>query len=57
MVDSTPTWQGPPSTTASIFPSISSMQSAAQVQLGRPEVLALGAAMGTPASRMMASVT
>ena len=57
MVDSTPTAQGPPSTMPSIFPFISSSTSAAQVQLGRPEVLALGAATGTPASRMTASVT
>ena len=36
---------------------MSSITSAAVVQLGRPEVLALGAATGTPASRMMDSVT
>ena len=47
----------PDATTASILPSISSITSAAVVQLGRPEVLALGAATGTPASRMMDSVT
>ena len=57
MVDSTPTTQGPPSTTPSILPSMSSMTSAALVQLGRPERLALGAATGTPASRRMAKVT
>ena len=57
MVDSTPTVQGPPSTTPSILPSISSSTSWAVVQLGRPEVLALGAATGMPASRMMARVT
>ena len=38
-------------------PSMSSSTSCAVVQLGRPDRLALGAAMGTPASRMMASVT
>ena len=57
IVDSTPTAQGPPSTTPLIRPSISSSTSWAVVQLGRPERLALGAAMGMPASRMIASVT
>jgi len=57
MVDSTPTVQGPPSTMPSILPSMSSIMWAAVVGLGRPEVLPLGAAMGTPAARMMARVT
>ena len=57
MVDSTPTAQGPPSTMAGILPFMSSSTSWALVQLGRPEVLALGAAMGTPAASMMAKVT
>ena len=57
MVDSTPTVQGPPSTMPSMRPSMSSMTSWARVQLGRPERLALGAAIGTPASRMMAVAT
>ena len=57
MVDSTPTRQAPPSTMPSIFPSMSSSISDALVGLGRPEVLPLGAATGTPASRMMARVT
>ena len=37
--------------------SMSSIMWAAVVGLGRPEVLPLGAAMGTPAARMMARVT
>ena len=57
MVDSTPTRQGPPSTMPSIFPSMSSSISAALVGLGRPEVLPLGAATGTPARRMISRVT
>ena len=57
MVDSTPTRQGPPSTMPSILPSISSSMSAALVGLGRPEVLPLGAATGTPAARIIARVT
>ena len=57
MVDSTPTAQGPPSTMPSIRPSMSSRTSWAQVQLGRPERLALGAATGTPASRRRARAT
>ena len=54
MVDSTPTAQGPPSTMASIFPSISSSICPAVVGLGRPEVFPEGAAMGTSAAAMMA---
>ena len=57
MVDSTPTVQGPPSTMPSILPSMSSIMWAAVVGLGRPEVLPLGAAMGTSAASMMARVT
>ena len=43
--------------TMSTRPPTSSITSWAEVQLGRPEVLALGAAMASPASRMMARVT
>ena len=57
MVDSTPRLQGPPSTRPLILPSMSSMTSWAVVQLGRPDTLALGAAMGTPASRIIARAT
>ena len=57
MVDSTPTRQGPPSTTPSILPSMSSRTCAAVVQLGRPEVLALGAATGAPEAAIIARVT
>ena len=57
IVDSTPTLHAPPSKMPSIFPSISSTMSAAVVGLGRPEVLPDGAATGTPAARMTASVT
>ena len=57
IVDSTPTVQGPPSNMPSILPSISSIISAMQVGLGRPEVLPEGAAMGTSAAAMMARVT
>ena len=57
MVDSTPTRHAPPSTMPSIFPSMSSSMSAALVGLGRPEVLPLGAATGTPACRMISRVT
>ena len=57
MVLSTPTVQGPPSTMPSILPSMSSIMCPAVVGLGRPEVLPLGAAIGTPAASMMASVT
>ena len=42
---------------ASIGPSISSSMWAAVVGLGRPEVLPLGAATGTPDASMMARVT
>ena len=56
-VDSTPTAQLPPSMIMSIRPPTSSSTSWAEVQLGRPEVLALGAAMAIPASRIMARVT
>ena len=41
----------------SILPSISSSMCCAVVGLGRPEVLPLGAATGTPAAAMMARVT
>ena len=54
---STPTPHAPPSNTAAILPSMSSRTCAAVVQLGRPEVLALGAATGTPEAAMMARVT
>ena len=53
-MDSTPTAHAPPSTTAAILPAMSSMTCAAVVVEGRPEVLAEGAAMGTPAARMTA---
>ena len=53
-VDSTPTEQGPPSTTAAILPFKSSITCCAVVVDGRPEVLAEGAASGIPAARMMA---
>ena len=49
MVDSTPMPTGPPSRIISIFPLMSSHTWSAVVGLGRPEVLALGAATGTPA--------
>ena len=49
MVDSTPMPTGPPSRIISIFPFMSSHTWSAVVGLGRPEVLALGAATGTPA--------
>ena len=39
-----------------ILPAISSIMCWAVVGLGRPDVLPLGAAMGTPAASMMASV-
>ena len=52
-VDSTPTAQGPPSTTAGILPRISSSVSRAVVGEGLPEVLAEGAASGQPDSRMI----
>ena len=54
-VDSTPTGQGPPSRMTSMRPSISSRTCCAVVGLGRPERLAEGAAMGTPAALMRAS--
>ena len=57
MVDSTPTPQGPPSTMPSILPHMSSIIWPAVVGLGRPEVLPEGAAMGTPARRMISRVT
>ena len=57
MVLSTPTAQGPPSTMPSILPIISSAICCAVVGLGLPEVLPLGAAMGTPACSMIASVS
>ena len=56
MVDSTPTRQGPPSTMASIRPSISCSTCWAVVVEGLPERLAEGAAMGTPESRMISRV-
>ena len=52
MVDSTPMPTWPPSRIISIFPSMSSITCSARVGLGRPEVLALGAATGIPASFM-----
>ena len=54
VVDSTPTPHSPPSSTASIFPSISSKTCSAHVGLGFPELLAEGAANGTPAARIIA---
>ena len=57
MVDSTPTRHGPPSTTASMRPSMSWRTWAAVVVLGLPERLAEGAATGTPAARMISRVT
>ena len=57
MVDSTPTVQGPPSTMASIFPSMSSHMWAAVVGLGRPEVFPEGAATGMSAASRMARHT
>ena len=57
MVDSTPTEQGPPSTMASILPSMSSAMWAAVVGLGRPEVLPDGAATGTSAAWRIARHT
>ena len=56
-VDSTPTEQGPPSTMAGILPAMSSSTSRALVGEGLPEVLAEGAARGTPAASMMARAT
>ena len=53
-VDSTPTEHGPPSTTAAILPCKSSMTCCAVVVDGLPEVLADGAASGTPAARIIA---
>ena len=53
MVDSTPTVQAPPSSTAAIRPSrppSGSSTSAARVGLMRPEALAEGIASGTPAA-------
>ena len=57
IVDSTPTWHGPSSTTASIFPSRSWSTCSAVVVLGLPDRLADGAATGTPARRMISRVT
>ena len=53
MVDSTPTWQSPPSRMASTLPSISSSICLAVVGLGFPERLPDGAATGTPAALIM----
>ena len=53
-VDSTPTEQWPPSTTASILPSRSASTCSAQVGLGLPEALALGAARGGPLCSIIA---
>ena len=49
MVDSTPTWVAPPSSTASMRPSRSPSTWSASVGLTRPERLAEGAATGRPA--------
>ena len=57
MVDSTPTVQGPPSSTASILPSMSSSIRSAEVGLGRPEVFPEGAAMGVSAAAMISRQT
>jgi hypothetical protein len=48
IVDSTPTSVDPPSRIRSIFPSRSARTCCALVGLGRPEILALGAARGAP---------
>ena len=56
-VDSTPTPQLPPSTTAAILPSRSSSTCCAVVVDGRPDALADGAAMGTAASSISARAT
>ena len=48
IVDSTPTITAPPSKIIGIFPWRSSMTCSAFVGLGRPDVFALGAAIGTP---------
>jgi hypothetical protein len=53
-VDSTPTRQAPPSSTAAMRPSSSSSTCSAVVGLTRPERLALGAAIGRPTARMSA---
>ena len=47
-VDSTPYSQSPPSIIASILPIISSITYFALVGLGKPDVFALGAAIGHP---------
>ena len=52
MVDSKPMPVCPPSRIISIFPFRSWYTCSALVGLGRPEVLADGAAMGTPAIRI-----
>ena len=57
MVDSTPKSQAPPSRIMGIFPSISTKTDSAVVGLGRPEILAEGAAMGTPAAAIKARAT
>ena len=51
IVDSTPTAQAPPSTTAAIRPARPSSTCAARVGLTRPEGLADGAASGPPNAR------
>ena len=56
-VDSTPTAQGPPSKIIGIRPSMSSIICWAAVGDGRPERLPLGAAIGSPLSRMSAWAT
>ena len=54
MVDSSPTATAPPSRIMSIFPPRSSATWRAEVGLGRPEVFAEGAAIGSPAARIRA---
>ena len=57
MVDSTPHVQLPPSRMSGIRPVISAAVIAAVVGLGRPEMFAEGAAIGTPAARMSRRAT
>ena len=57
IVDSIPMPTGPPSSIIAIFPFKSSATWAASVGLGRPEVLALGAAMRQPLFRIRSNAT
>ena len=56
-VDSIPIAVLSPLTIASILPSISSATSSNVVGLGLPEMLALGAAIGTPAASMISAAS